>query len=463
MSEVPDHPDGSQGRPEDGAVPGYPARPPLPAPEVGRHPTPELGPRPTQEPPRWGERVPPAAWDAASGTSQPPQWNRPPQWGQQPQWNQPPRWGQQPYYGTASYGTAPYGAGPGYVLPPKPGVIPLRPLGLGEILDGAFQAARRNGKAMFGSSLLVQAAVAILSGLVLLASLGSGLDFLALSRGRMTEEQVMSLGLGMLGLFAGLFVVSLLSAMSSLVLQGVLVIPVARAVLNRHTGFGQMWKLARRRLGSLILLTLLYFAAILVAYVVIAVAAIALILWLGRDSVGPAILVGLVFLAAAVWVAIKLTIAPAALMLEDIGVFAAIRRSWQLTSRNWWRTFGITILAAIIVGVITQVVNTPVSFAVGAVSGLIAPHASASQQVSAMVLAAVISYVLSSLVAAVGYAFQSGVMALIYVDLRMRRDGLDVQLMRENESGIDDGGIPGRSPAVPGPGYPGDYRGGYRG
>ena len=43
--------------------------------------------------------------------------------------------------------------------PPKPGVVPLRPLGLGEILDGAVQTIRLNPKVMLGLSAIVNLAL----------------------------------------------------------------------------------------------------------------------------------------------------------------------------------------------------------------------------------------------------------------------------------------------------------------
>ena len=37
-------------------------------------------------------------------------------------------------------------------IAPKPGIVPLRPLGVGEILDGAFTSMRRYPKATLGLS-----------------------------------------------------------------------------------------------------------------------------------------------------------------------------------------------------------------------------------------------------------------------------------------------------------------------
>src|SRR5215470_416325 len=46
-------------------------------------------------------------------------------------------------YGQAGPGHPRYGQWPSQPQAPKPGVIPLRPLGVGELLDGAFTSIRR--------------------------------------------------------------------------------------------------------------------------------------------------------------------------------------------------------------------------------------------------------------------------------------------------------------------------------
>ena len=49
-------------------------------------------------------------------------------------------------------------------MAPKPGVIPLRPIGLGEILDGAFTSVRRNPKATIGLAAIVMLISGLISG-----------------------------------------------------------------------------------------------------------------------------------------------------------------------------------------------------------------------------------------------------------------------------------------------------------
>src|SRR5262244_3395884 len=87
-------------------------------------------------------------------------------------------------YGQAGYGPAgPGQPGTGYppsggwTAPPpqapKPGVIPLRPIAVGEILDGAFTSIRRNPKATLG----IAAVVLTISGIIT-----TGLEVLLLSQ-----------------------------------------------------------------------------------------------------------------------------------------------------------------------------------------------------------------------------------------------------------------------------------------
>ena len=101
-------------------------------------------------------------------------WGQPgwPQQGHQPPWGPPPPGTGSPYgtpYPGAPYSGAPHGSPynqPRYVAPPKPGIVPLRPLMFGEILDGSFQAIRRNAKAMLGAALLAQSLGAILAAVI---------------------------------------------------------------------------------------------------------------------------------------------------------------------------------------------------------------------------------------------------------------------------------------------------------
>ena len=50
----------------------------------------------------------------------------------------------------------------------KPGIVPLRPLGLGDLYDGAFTAIRRNPKPMVGLAALVSTAALVVPAIITL-------------------------------------------------------------------------------------------------------------------------------------------------------------------------------------------------------------------------------------------------------------------------------------------------------
>jgi hypothetical protein len=311
-------------------------------------------------------------------------------------------------------------------------------------MDGAFQTVRRNAKTMFGSALIVQAVTGALNGVVELGTLG----FARPPVGGFTSQDEATRYLSpVLGAAAGIMGISLLAMVLGAILQGVMAIPVARSALNRPTGFKQMWSLARSRIWPLVGLAGLLVAGTLLFLLVLFLLA-ALILT-GLGPVGGLLLIPLALGAVVVyaWIYTKLLVAPAAITVEELGVLAGLRRSWGLTTRNWWRIFGITLLVAFMVGVIGSVIQIPLSLASGGVTSVFAPHAGAPQVTTTAIVMAVVSLVVGVLVSAVGFAFQTSVAALIYMDLRMRRDGLDVELLRLSETGEDPDGVPGRRKA----------------
>jgi hypothetical protein len=319
-------------------------------------------------------------------------------------------------------------------------------LQFGEILDGSFQTIRRNAASMFGSALIVQAIGAIFIGIVTV-----GMFQLTTSFESVNSEADFNEAMGpFLAIMASTLGVSVLIGFLGSVLQGVLVVPVARSVLNRRTGFKQMWKLAGRRIWPLLgVAVLLTIGGLLAAAAVVGVAVL-LFTAIGPGALLLVLPLGLGSAVLFVWIGLKLMLAPAAIVVERTGVYDGLLRSWQLTRNNWWRIFGITLVVAIMVGVIAQIVQIPASLAATAIGGVVTPHPDAESVTSTLVVTTIISSVIGALVGSVTFAFQASVFGLIYMDLRMRRDGLDVELMRLMETGADPDGVPG-SPSTPSP------------
>ena len=319
----------------------------------------------------------------------------------------------------------------GFFLAPKPGIIPLRPLSIGEIISGAFESLRANPRAMFLPSLIVLTATGVLSAVMnylgtslLFSRLGVILDS--------SDVQVSRILPVFMGSFASQIVGALLTALATTILTGLLIVAVSRSVLGRIATPGEVWERTRGRILPLIGQTLLITLITIVADIIILVIGVVLIAVIaasimGSDPGAGAIiatllvalaLIVLVFIAA-VFLVVRLSLAPAALMLENTGVVEGIGRSWALTRGSFWRVLGILVLAGLITGLVTGTL----SFGLGMVFGVVPVGLPAAQP-----LVSAVTVLLTSVLSALVLPFTAAVTALTYIDLRMRTEGLDVEL-----------------------------------
>jgi hypothetical protein len=153
-----------------------------------------------------------------------------------------------------------------------------------------------------------------------------------------------------------------------------------------------------------------------------------------------AIPIGLALLVVYGFFAVKFALAPSAIVLERTPVLASIRRSWTLTRRAFWRTFGLLALVTIMVSAAAQIVSLPFSILGSAIAGLLYPNSGGDVQ-STLVTALVSSIpgvLVTVVVTGIGQIAQVGAIVLVYLDRRMRTEGLDLELRRFVEQGGDD-------------------------
>ncbi|MEO6944575.1 MAG: glycerophosphoryl diester phosphodiesterase membrane domain-containing protein [Lacisediminihabitans sp.] len=320
----------------------------------------------------------------------------------------------------------------GWTPPPKPGLIPLRPLDLGTILGAAFKTMRYNPKPTFGTALLVQGIVYVVAMLVV------GLvAFASFSRiGSANSQDLTQITVGSYGAIAlSAIVPVLLSIAASALLQGVIVLAVMRATLGEKPKLRQLFTMAKGRIWALIGWTGLVALVVIVAVAVIVGLIVLLVLTGNIAGVIGSVLVGIfggLGLAACwVWLSTKLSLVPSVLMAERTSIRDAMRRSWALTNRSFWKTFGIQLLVAMIVGIAAQVITTPISFIAGMLIGLADPNGqNPGTAIGAGIAVYVVLVIVTVVFAAITAVIQSATVALIYVDLRMRKEGLDLDLAR---------------------------------
>lgn len=385
------------------------------------------------------------------GASQPAGWGEPPRYGQYAPGYDPaaPPAPAQPQYGTPQYGTSqggptaqygqsqygqhsPYSAQiPGYHPPAdKPGIVPLRPLSLGELYDGAFGAVRHNPGVTLGlTAVIVVAAVAVGTLISIpLTTLFTDL-FGSVFAEVGTDPAFEDLGFtqDLLGVTYGSAIgTGLLLTLASPLAMGVMAISVSDSVIGRKISVSDAWGRTVKRAWFLIGFSLLTMLVVLVAY------ALATGIVVGLFLIDPTVgVIGLFLVLAAlfvgaVWVFTRVILIPPALAVEGGGFWETCRRAWKLTRGTFWRVLGIYLLTSLILGIIGQVVAVPVS--------LLLSLSMVMQSGAGLAVSYGVTYVITG---GMSVLFLGGVMALLYIDTRMRREGLDVQLQAAAAAAAD--------------------------
>jgi hypothetical protein len=305
----------------------------------------------------------------------------------------------------------------------KPGAMPLRPLGLGDMYDAAFRIIRFNPKATVGSAVLV-ATVAWLVPVVVTALLSFTVDLSLDATGSDGDPDAV----GLLGSVGSLAVATLLVGFGTILVTGMIAHVAAAAAVGRRLTLGEAWAATRGKRWRLIGM------AFLLGFAVLVILGIYVLLWVlvvvaAGSNVLPILLWGLlsvpafICLMAFFWVRVYYLPVPA-LMLEPVGVFGAIARGWSLTRKQFWRTFGIALLTVLVVGIASNFIGIPI----GIVGQIIGVAVGTRYALLVLVVTQALTQVVS---AAFVTPFTSAVTALQYLDQRMRKEAYDVELMQQ--------------------------------
>ena len=359
---------------------------------------------------------------------------------------QPGPHGQQPYGQPGPYGQQPYGPPPGpygqpaYGRPaaPKPGVIPLRPIGVSEILDGAFTAIRRNPRATLGVGALIMTVYGIVAAVVAPGAV-TGLGFSSFGRTQQANQAQARQELSNLGHeLAGLAVTYLLLVIAGQILAGMLTVVVGRSVLGDQITAGEAWRRTLPRLPAIFGATVLFCLVIIGLWVVYLGIGLGLVAAHapGGTAVAYFALAAIAVLGLTVWLWTSFILASQVVVLERTGPARALGRSWRLVWRSFWRVLGITLLTELIAGIAGTILQLPFSIP----AGIITSHA--GTPLHPPVVAVIIGTIGTIVGRTVTGALLAGVYVLLYVDLRMRKEGLDMALRTAGDAG--------------GPGAPGD-------
>lgn len=328
----------------------------------------------------------------------------------------------------------------GWTPPPQRGLVPLRPIPLGVILSAPFRLQRRTPTTTLAPALVVSLVGTALGSL---AAWGLVTGQQAVLDSSYYRDFVAAQNLLVVITFLSWWTPLVFAFGANALLGGLVAIPASRSLLAERVSGRGLRRRLRGRVGRLAAWTALVLGG---ATAVLALAA-ALPLAVAPGPVAGIALAFLVLFAEVVAitlglgvVAARLGFTSAAMTIEGLPLGAAVRRSWQLTRRSGWRLFGIQLLVWALVGLAAFLLTLPVGWALDIVGGLLLPNGGEQWQYEAFGAArTVVLFAVTALTGAFGLVVQTVVGSLLYLDQRMRSEGLDLALARyvdERQRGV---------------------------
>lgn len=260
-----------------------------------------------------------------------------------------------------------------------PAPLRLRPMEIGDLLDETFRMYRRHFLLFAGISAILSIPLAALAAFSFFALFN---DF-ALQAGTNQPPDFSNLGPS-LATFALFFIVNL--ALYPF-LYGSITYAACESALGRPVTFWGALRAAFRRYIQI--------AAFLILILLMAIMFCLLPLWIW-------IWVG--------WIAVM-----PVMFIENTGLIAAMGRSWRLVEGRWWRTFLVLFLMVVLVEVVSSALGAFLFLAQTGLQIILSPYLSVAISEGA-------SVIISSLITPI---LQIAIV-LIYFDLRVRREGLDL-------------------------------------
>jgi hypothetical protein len=311
--------------------------------------------------------------------------------------------------GSAWYG----GRGGGMVAPM--GVADARPMGVGEILDAGIKVYLRNARLLMGLAATVVIPLQAISWVVLLSIVSNSdqvpnsFSALSASSSKSTSDSAAAAGAEVVLVVVGLIASALVTAAC--------VKAVSDLYLGQPTSFAESLRFAARRLAAYLWMQILYILGLTLFFILLIVPGI----WLyGAWSVS----------------------APA-LLIERLGPASALGRSQNLVKGRWFPTAGVLLVSAVMTGLITAALE---GLLVGV--GFLPGEPPVLVGVTLVTLAGAISSIIVT-------PFTATVRTILYYDLRVRREGFDVDLLA-GQLGLPVASLPaaaaaGAAPAAVGP------------
>lgn len=329
---------------------------------------------------------------------------------------------------------------PGSPSPVQPGIVPLRPLGVGDLFSGTFEALSKNPFVLF----ILPGIVTIVAGIITLVTIYFALpDFTSLVDldAPISTDDLSTIGMTM-ALRTTPFVLILLGLAG---LFPAIVVPhgTADAIIGKKLSAKDAFNRFKSRLLAMIGLSIVW--AFLFALIASVTFGIFLLVGLGvadyvtyrsqTQTMAVFLLFGSVgaittFLVC-VFFQVRFAFAQTVCAVENLSPFKALKRSWTLTQGVAFKTLGRTILIAMVMGavggVFSGVLSTFTAFNISTEFNSFTISADPQMYLTAIPLAAVASTIVQMLVMPLSQVY----IALMYVDERIRKENFAYTLMEQ--------------------------------
>lgn len=286
--------------------------------------------------------------------------------------------------------------------------IALRPLGVGDIVDRVF-ALYRARPLMYLAIAAIPYLVLVLLLVALTAIFGASLIALvaAFSATGGPSLERLAPAFGALGLYLALVIAGALVV--SLVQSAALVAAAAARYMGKEASVGAALRAGLRAAPRLLAMGLIAFLSFCILWAALAIAMAVTRQWW-------TILIGSVGgFAATVYLAASWMVSPAVLVLEGAGPIRSLARAWRLAEGGRWRIIGLILLLVILQVVLSSLLS------------FILIASLATDRVVQLILQQAVN-VLATIAWAPVYW---GTFAILYYDLRVRKEALDLQLAAE--------------------------------
>jgi hypothetical protein len=258
----------------------------------------------------------------------------------------------------------------------------LRPLGVGEVLDAGIKLYLRHWKPLMICVVGIILPIQIVSALVVQSIDPNSIDFSFDSTSGGYNDEL-----------AAYFVLELLAALGILFATAACFKAVADAWLGVEPDARRSLGFALRQMPRLVWLALVWFCGLAIAF--------------------------LALFVPGIWLFVAWSLAVPALLFERVGASKALGRSFRLVRGRWWPILGGLLVAYLL----TIIAGIFVSLVPATIVSVVAPDNDVAN-----VLASIVGGTVSQLIST---PYLAAVIALLYFDQRVRKEGFDLQLLAE--------------------------------